>query len=170
MDLWIANCGERYIIESLFHRARYGLRDKNHLHTIKVKSSIAFHSVYVAIVFFRNRHVNSEGSKAISKKDILFTFTGRQLLPHDFRRIISFRTYRRECSQSAHLLVHPFRYFHLFIWIFLFLALVSRRSHSFWNSPVFWLLDLLLLSNYLRSTGFIIATWVVVIHKDWLIS
>ena len=170
MDLWIANCGERYVIESLFHRAWYGLRDKNHLHTIKVKSSIALHSVHVAIVFFRNRHVNSEESKAISKKDMLFTFTGRQLLPHDFRRMISFRTYRRECSQSAHLLVHPFRYFYLFIWIFLFLARFRRRNHCFEIVQFFGLLDLLLLSNYLKSTGFIIATWVVVIHKDWLIS
>ena len=96
--------------------------------------------------------------------------TGKQLLPHDFRRCISSRTYRRECSQSLHLLVHPFRYFHLFIWIFLFLARFRRRNHCFEIVQFFGLLDLLLLSNYLKSTGFIIATWVVVIHKDWLIS
>lgn len=170
MDLWIASSGKWYIIVSLFQRAWLGLRDENHLHTIKVKSGIAFHSIYVAIVFFRNRHVNSQGNKAISKKDILFTFTGKQLLPHDFRRCISSRTYRRECSQSLHLLVHPFRYFHLFIWIFLFLARFRRRNHCFEIVQFFGLLDLLLLSNYLKSTGFIIATWVVVIHKDWLIS
>ena len=106
---------------------------KKYFKTLKYVGDVTTSTNIISIII--EGHMSSDETKkptnGYGKKDILFTFTGRQLLPHDFRRMISFRTYRRECSQSAHLLVHPFRYFHLFIWIFLFLALVSRRSHSF---------------------------------------